>query len=114
MGTRTIHILNVEDEHYIQTITKLALESKGFLVQNCSSGEEALKKVKVFSPDLILLDVMMPKMDGLTVMKALRKIPKTASTPIIFLTAMAQKHQIVEYKAMGALDVIMKPFNPLT
>jgi two-component system OmpR family response regulator len=114
MASRSLRILNVDDEQNIRTITKLALTSKGFIVENCGSGEEALKKVRTFSPDLILLDVMMPNMDGPTLMKALRKIPKTSSTPIIFLTAMAQKREIAQYKSLGAVDVIMKPFNPLT
>ena len=108
-------ILVVEDEPDLQTVIKLVLEQMGgFIVETCNSGEEAIKKAPAFNPDLILLDMLMPGMDGLTTYQALRCIPLTASIPIIFLTAMIQPEEIKRYKELGAIEVIYKPFNPLT
>ena len=108
-----IRILNIEDEAHIQTVTKLALEFDGFLVENCGSGEEALKKAMTCAPDLILLDVMLPDTDGPTLLKALRRIPSLATTPIVFMKALVQAHDISRYKSIGAVDVIVKPFDPM-
>lgn len=107
-------ILYVEDEPDIREIAKIALEMVGgFSVVMCASGEEALKKAKGTTPDLLLLDVMMPGMDGPTTLKALRKLPELTDTPVIFMTAKVQPKEVDEYKAMGALDVIPKPFDPM-
>ncbi|MDP6526672.1 MAG: response regulator [Kiritimatiellia bacterium] len=108
-------ILHVEDEPDIQEVAKLALESVGgFTVEACSSGQEALDKVADFAPDIILLDVMMPDMDGPATLQELRKIQELADTPIIFMTAKAQTHEIEKFKELGAIDVITKPFDPMT
>ncbi len=108
-------ILYVEDEPDIQTVAKLALEMVGrFTVTICSSGQEALDKVTDFNPDLILLDVMMPGMDGPTTLQNLRSNPSTAAIPVIFLTAKIQPSEVAEYQALGALNVIAKPFDPMT
>ena len=108
-------ILFVEDEPDIQTIVQIALESiGGFTVEACDSGAQAIDKAADFSPDLILLDVMMPDMDGPVTLKALRELPATASTPIIFMTAKAQPWEIQRFRSLGALDVITKPFDPMT
>lgn len=108
------HILLVEDDMDIQAIASLALEVVGgFTVEVCSSGNEAIRKAPVFKPDLILLDVMMPDMDGPMTLQALRAIPQTAATPVIFMTAKVQAHERARYKALGALDVVAKPFDPM-
>ena len=108
-------ILYVEDEPDIQAIARLALETiGGFTVEICSSGSAAIEAVQRFAPDLILLDVMMPGMDGIDTFKALREIPQTVTTPVIFMTAKAQKQEIERYKELGAVDVIPKPFDPMT
>lgn len=108
-------ILYVEDEPDIQEIAKLALEAVGgYSVKLCSSGQEALDNVTDFEPDLILLDVMMPGMDGPTTLKNLRNNPDVQSIPVIFMTAKVQPQEIRAYKEMGALDVIPKPFDPMT
>ncbi len=108
-------ILYVEDEPDIQTIARIALENiGGFSVRICSSGPEALAAVTDFKPDCILLDVMMPGMDGPTVLKALRQIPGCEAIPVIFMTAKVQSSEVAQYKALGALDVIPKPFDPMT
>lgn len=108
-------ILMVEDESDIRTIAQLALETVGgFAVQMVGSGREACEIAPRFAPDVILLDVMMPGMDGPTTMGKLRQIPETAKTPIIFLTAKAQPYEIAVLKELGAIDVIAKPFDPMT
>jgi CheY-like chemotaxis protein len=108
-------ILYVEDEPDIQAVAKLALEMVGgYQVMICSGGQEALDKVNGFAPDLILLDVMMPGMDGPTTLQNLRANPATASIPVIFLTAKVQPSEVAQYQALGALNVIAKPFDPMT
>jgi len=108
-------ILYVEDEPDIQAVAKLALEHVGrFTLEVCSSGQEALDKAAEFSPQLMLLDVMMPEMDGPTTLKKLRKVGGLEDTPAIFMTARVQPHEIQEYIEMGAVDVIAKPFDPMT
>ena len=116
MASTTLNtILMVEDEADIQTIAKLALESVGgFTVEICSSGLEAIQTAPTVAPDLILLDVMMPGMDGLETFKALREIPELADTPVIFMTAKVQSYEIAQYIEMGALDVVSKPFDTMT
>jgi len=107
-------ILCVEDEPDIQAIARLALEHVGgFTVEVCGSGQDALKLAATFAPDLILLDVMMPDMDGPSTLQALRQHTETAATPVIFMTAKVQPHEVAQYKEMGALDVIAKPFDPM-
>lgn len=107
-------ILYVEDEPDIQAVAKVALEAVGgFTVQICSSGQEALNTAPDFAPHLILLDVMMPQMDGPTTLNALRQQAATAQTPVVFMTAKAQPQEIARFKELGALDVITKPFDPM-
>lgn len=108
-------ILFVEDDPDIQVIASLALEEiGGFTVEVCSSGDEAVAAAPTFAPDLILLDVMMPGMDGPSTLRALRTLPQTANTPAVFMTAKVQTHEVEEYRAMGAIDVIAKPFEPMS
>lgn len=108
-------ILFIEDEPSIRTIAVTVLEAVGgFTVIACSSGKEALARAADANADLILLDVMMPEMDGPTTLKALRQILQTAQTPAIFMTAKVQASEIAHYKSLGAVDVIAKPFDPMT
>jgi len=108
-------ILYVEDEVDIQKVVKMALEViGGFEVMVCGSGSEALEKAPDFAPDLCLLDVMMPGMDGPATLEALRKTESFANTPFAFLTAKVQGDEIARFKALGAIDVIIKPFDPMT
>ena len=107
-------ILYVEDESDIRTVAKMALESVGgFSVLECSSGSEAIAAAPTARADLILLDVMMPGMDGPTTLLALRGIAATSATPVIFMTAKVQAAEIAAYRALGALDVVAKPFDPM-
>jgi len=108
-------ILYVEDEPDIQTVAKMALEMVGgFTLEVCSSGAEALAKIAAFQPQLILLDVMMPGMDGPTTLSKIRELPTFVATPVIFMTAKVQPAEVEGYKQMAALDVIPKPFDPMT
>lgn len=91
-----------------------ATPKSGYTVETCSGGQQALDVVEAFGPDLVLLDVMMPDMDGPTVLEHLRGREATARLPIVFMTAKAQAHEISSYREMGALDVISKPFDPMT
>ena len=108
-------ILYVEDEPDIRTIAQMALEAVGgFVLEVCCDGFEAVDKGQAFEPDLILLDVMMPGMDGPSTMKALRALPGLATTPVIFMTAKIQPSEVANYRELGAAGVIAKPFDPMT
>jgi DNA-binding response OmpR family regulator len=107
-------ILYVEDDIDIQAVARLALELiGGFTVEVFASGQEALDGAADFSPDLILLDVMMPGMDGPTTLQKLREQSSLAKTPVVFLTAKVQPDEMAHFKSLGAVDVIPKPFDPL-
>ncbi len=106
-------ILYVEDEPDIQVIASMALQAGGFEVQCSSSGQEALNVIPKYKPDLILLDVMMPGMDGPTTLKKIRENPDTKNIPVIFMTAKVQAKEVEQYKSMGGMDVIPKPFDPM-
>ncbi|WP_339118727.1 response regulator [Halomonas sp. BMC6] len=108
-------ILYVEDDPDIQTVAALALEVVGgFNVKVCSSGEQALEEAVAYAPDMILLDVMMPGMDGPSTLAALRKLPSLEKVPVAFMTAKVQPHEVDQLIALGAESVIAKPFDPMT
>ena len=115
-ATATLNrILYVEDDPDIQLVTKLTLELRGrFVVATCNSGAEALAKAPRFKPDLVLLDVMMPYLDGPGTLLALRTMPVMTGVPVIFMTGKVQPEEIQYYRQMGAAGVIAKPFDPLT
>jgi DNA-binding response OmpR family regulator len=108
-------ILLVEDDPDIQVVAALALSRiGGFEVRVSGSAPEALRDAPGFAPDLILLDVMMPGMDGPSTLAALRGLPATATTPVIFMTAKIQPHETAHYRKLGSAGVIAKPFDPAT
>lgn len=109
------HVLYVDDDPDIRAVAQLALKGiGGFTLAVCGSGQEAIDTVTAgCTPDLMLLDVVMPGMDGISTLAALRKLPGTAGTPVVFMTARAQQAEIAQYKSLGALGVVAKPFNPL-
>lgn len=108
-------ILMVEDETDIRTLAQLSLEAVGgYTVALCSSGKEAIRVAPGFKPDLILLDVIMPEMDGPDTLRALRQIEEVAAIPIIFLTGKSKPAEITSFKDLGAAGVIAKPFDPLS
>jgi two-component system, OmpR family, response regulator len=114
MASELSKILCVEDEADIQAVAKVALETVGqFQVQMCSSGQEALDTLPEFAPQLILLDVMMPGMDGPTTYQEIRKIDGYAEVPIIFMTAKVMESDRDQYISLGAAGIIAKPFDPM-
>jgi two-component system phosphate regulon response regulator PhoB len=106
------HILVVEDEEEIQELIIYNLSKEGFRTSAVTSGEEALKRARAERLDLILLDLMLPGMDGLDVCKALRKDEKTQTVPVVMLTAKGEESDVVTGLELGADDYIVKPFSP--
>lgn len=110
-----LKIVLVEDEPDIQEVSKLSLESSGeFKVYTCKSGNEAIEKIPQLMPDLVMLDMMMPGMDGITTLKKLRENSKLDGIPVVFMTAKSQASEMRHYIESGAVATISKPFDPLT
>ena len=107
-------ILIVEDEHDILQLVKLYVEKEGFRTVTATTGTEGLWQVKQEKPDLVILDLMLPEIDGLEVCKRLRSAPETAMLPIIMLTAKAEESDTVVGLELGADDYVTKPFSPKT
>ena len=108
-------ILYVEDEDDIRTVATMSLEMLGgFEVVACTSGAQALAEAPACGADLILLDVMMPGMDGPATLAALRRLPAARDIPVVFMTAKVQANEVEGYRGLGALGVVPKPFDPLT
>ncbi|MBB5188639.1 MULTISPECIES: response regulator [Zhongshania] len=108
-------VLYIEDEPDIRLVAEIALHQVGGLnVITCSSGEEGLSLINDFMPQLIILDVMMPGMDGPQILCKLRDMPEFKATPVVFITAKVQADEVEQFKRLGAADVISKPFNPMT
>ena len=105
-------ILIVEDERDILQLVKLYLEKEGFRTITASTGPEGLKQAKQEKPDLVILDLMLPEIDGLEICKRLRSAPETAMMPIIMLTAKAEESDTVIGLELGADDYVTKPFSP--
>jgi two-component system, OmpR family, alkaline phosphatase synthesis response regulator PhoP len=107
-------VLIIDDEEAIQTVVQFGLNlAVGWEVLKASSGIEGIERAAVAHPDMILLDVMMPEMDGLTTFQRLRQSPATRSIPVIFLTAKAQAAEKRLFQNTGVNGVITKPFNSL-
>jgi CheY-like chemotaxis protein len=110
----TKQILVVDNEQYIQEVAKICLETvAGWKVETASSGQEGIMKAETYQPDAILLDVMMPEMDGITTFEKLQENPLTKAIPVILLTAKIQASDHRRYVQMGMISAIAKPFNPL-
>jgi CheY-like chemotaxis protein len=110
-----IRILLVDDEPDIREVLDVSLGlDRDFRMRACASGADALVVAAEWSPSLILLDVMMPLMDGPTTLANLRKNPRTADIPVVFLTARTQAAEIEQYISLGAQGVLSKPFDPMT
>lgn len=106
-------ILVCDDERHIVRLIQVNLERQGYEVVTAYDGKEGLEKVKSEKPNLVVLDVMMPYMDGFEVLKSLRKDPETESLPVIMLTAKAQDKDVFEGYHYGADMYLTKPFNPM-
>ena len=108
-------VLIVDEDADIRAVAQMGLEdSVDWAVCHASSGFEALSIAARERPDVILLDVMMPGMDGITTLRHLREHPATATLPVIFVTAKVQVHEIDHYLDLDAIGCIAKPFDPLT
>ena len=108
-------ILLADDEPDILEVSRIALETMGgFEVAVCSSGAELLQRLPDFSPDLIIIDVMMPDMAGPEVLTRVRQVPGFSETPVIFLTGVINGNELKNLRDSGAADVILKPFDPMT
>ncbi len=106
-------ILAVDDEKHILRLVQINLEKAGYLVVTASNGREALEAVALERPDLIVMDVMMPEMDGLEALKHLKDDDQTANIPVVMLTAKAQDADVFQGWQSGADLYLTKPFNPL-
>ena len=110
-----VRVLHVDDEPDIREIVQLSLGlDPDLTVRSCPSGGDALAAAVAWSPALILLDVMMPLMDGPTTLTHLRQSPRTADIPVVFMTARAQPRELEHFVSLGAEGVIAKPFDPMT
>ena len=108
-------VLIIDDDPDIRSIARLSLSRVGGMdVIEAASGLEGVPKAQDEKPDVILLDMMMPTMDGLETLAALRSQPATARTPVIFLTAKALGDEVERMAALGAAGVLIKPFDPRT
>ena len=105
-------ILVVDDEPHIVRLIQVNLEKQGYAVVTASNGKEALATVAEERPDLVVLDVMMPEMDGMETLKRLKENPVTHEIPVILLTAKAQDSDVFEGWKSGADLYLTKPFNP--
>jgi two-component system, OmpR family, response regulator len=110
-----VRILHVDDEPDIREVVELSLGlDPDFTVRSCGSGKDALALAAEWQPDFILLDVMMPVMDGPATLVQLRENVETADIPVIFMTARAQAREVDRFRSLGAVGVIPKPFDPMT
>lgn len=108
-------IIHVEDDESIRAIAKVALERVGgFTLLSCASGNEALEKAEEFTPDMLLLDVMMPGLDGPTTLSKLHEQMDLTEVAVVFMTAKVQSSEIEYYKSIGACNVVLKPFDVMT
>lgn len=105
-------LLLIEDDKDIQELLRYNLSKEGYQIVQAFTGEEGLKAARGKSPDLIILDLMLPGMDGLEVCKLLKKEPKTEGIPVVMLTAKGEEPDVVAGLEIGAEDYILKPFSP--
>jgi CheY-like chemotaxis protein len=114
MSAQLRKILMVEDDPDITLLARIALEEVGgYEVEAFETGAEALARVADIAPDLVILDYRMPGMTGAEVLEALRRIPATVQTPVVFMTASVMPNQVAKLLALGASAVIPKPFDPV-
>ena len=108
-------ILYIDDESDIREVAEMALElDPSFAVRTCGSGRDGIAAARDWQPDLILLDVMMPELDGPGVLEILRQDDATAAIPVIFITARTQAHEVARLHELGARGVLAKPFDAMT
>jgi len=114
MSLELRHILCVDDDDDILEVTRLCLESiGGFRVTSRSSGADIVSVIEREQPDLVLLDVMMPGVDGPATLKLLQQATPPSRVPVVFMTARVQPTEVSEYLGLGAVGVVPKPFDPM-
>ena len=106
-------MLVVDDDPVIQKLLQVNFEMEGYTVVTASDGLEGVEQARSQAPDVIICDIMMPRMDGLEVARTLKGDPATASIPILLLSAKAQQADVAAGQASGADDYVTKPFDPL-
>lgn len=107
-------VLIIDDDPDIRLIVRVSLSRHGFTVAEAASGPDGLRAARDDRPDVIVLDVMMPEMDGPATLSALLADPAFAGIPVVFLTAKAMRSEIDRLRALGAAGVLLKPFDPLS
>ena len=107
-------VVLAEDDPAIQLVARLALKRAGFTVRVVGNGQEALDAIHQEPPDVVLLDWMMPELDGPETSRRLKADPATAAIPIVFLTAKSQEAEIKRGLSLGAIGYVTKPFDALT
>jgi two-component system alkaline phosphatase synthesis response regulator PhoP len=105
-------VVIADDDDDIRRLVQITVSNAGCDVTPTSDGEAALEAVRRIMPDLVILDVLMPRMDGWEVAKELKKDPATEAIPIMFLTSKGQEHDVLEGFEAGGLDYVVKPFSP--
>ena len=106
------NVLVIDDEAPIRLLCRVNLEAEGMTVSEAADGPSGLEKARADRPDVILLDVMMPGMDGFECCSRLKADPRTAQVPVVFITAKASQRDLDELMKMGAVGTISKPFAP--
>jgi two-component system OmpR family response regulator len=110
-----VKVLIIDDEEDIRRIARLSLAAVGGMeVCEAGSGALAVSRARSERPDVVLLDMMMPGMDGISTFRALQNEPETADIPVVFLTAKALSAEVDRFKDLGARGVLVKPFDPMT
>jgi CheY-like chemotaxis protein len=109
-----MNVVLAEDDPDIQLVARLSLKRAGFTVTVVSNGQEALDTIRRQPPDVVLLDWMMPELDGLETCRRLKADPETAKIPVVFLTAKSQEAEIQRGLSLGASGYVTKPFDALT
>jgi len=109
-----MRVLIIDDDADLRLIIRASLRHCGFEVAEAASGAQGIQSARAARPDVILLDVMMPEMDGPATLQALQADPATVEIPVVFLTAKAMRAEIDRLRALGAVGVLVKPFDPLS
>lgn len=106
-------ILIIEDDSFISDMYRMKMESEGFDVKVAEDGQKGLEQINFEKPDLVLLDVVMPKMDGFTVLQTIKEDPEIQDVPVVLLTNLGQKDSVEKGLKLGALDYVIKAhFTP--
>lgn len=105
-------VVIADDDPDIRRLVEMTVTNAGCDVTVAADGEEALERVREALPDLVILDVLMPRMDGWEVARALKSDPQTKAVPLMFLTSRGQEHDVLEGFDSGAIDYMVKPFSP--